>query len=418
MQLKTILNRIQKFKSFVYQDFQLVEQVKGLALMITILPRANSKPICSGCGRRRPVYDTMREARSFTYVPLWGIPVYFLYRVRRVHCPTCKVVVEKMPWAQGKCHLTHTFVWFLARWAQRLSWSEVAQAFLTSWDNVYRSVEKAVQWGLDHRSLEGITAIGVDEIAWKKGHHYLTLVYQIDQGCKRLLWIGQERTEQTLRGFFVWLGKKKSKALRFVCSDMWKPYLKVIAEKAGGALNILDRYHIMAKMNQAIDKVRAQEAKELKKKKQDHVLKRSRWILLKRPEHLTQKQEVKLAELLRCNLKTVRSYLLKEQFQQFWEYKKGGWAVKFMERWCRQVMYSKIDPMKKIAKMLRKHKPLIANWFKAKKVLSLGTVEGLNNKVRTVTKKSYGFRTLKATKLALFHNLGKLPQPEQTHRFC
>jgi transposase len=171
-----------------------------------------------------------------------------------------------MPWAAGKRRLTEAYSCFLADWAKRLSWQEVAVAFRTTWDHVFCSVERAVTWGRAHQDLSGIEAIGVDEISWQRGHRYLTLVYQIDRHCKRLLWIGEQRTVKTFIRFFRWFGKERSRELRFVCSDMWKPYLKVIAKKAKGALHILDRFHIMAHQNKAIDEVRAQEARELKKK--------------------------------------------------------------------------------------------------------------------------------------------------------
>jgi transposase len=417
MQVKTILNKIEKYRSFVYRKVTWVEESKEPTLLVEIVPRANGHPVCSRCGRSRPGYDT-QEPRRFEYVPLWGILVFFVYAMRRVNCPTCGVVVEQVPWAEGKHQVTTTYAWFLARWAKRLCWSDVAEAFQTSWETVFRSVDRAVRWGLEHRSLDGITAIGVDEILWHRGHKYLTLVYQINDGCKRLLWIGRERTEESFSKFFDLLGDKGSGAIRFVCSDMWKPYLNVIAKRAKQALNILDRYHIAAKMNKAIDEVRAQETKELKANGFKPVLKNSRWCLLKRPGNLTDKQDVKLAELLRYNLKTVRAYLLKEEFQFFWQYVRAGWAAKFLDKWCTKVMRSRLEPMKKIAKTLRSHRALILNWFKARGVISMGSVEGFNNKAKVTTRKSYGFRTFKAAEVALFHALGDLPEPKQAHRFC
>ncbi len=417
MQLKTILNRVLKIKSFVYGAVRWVEGVEGEpAIEIDVRGRANSRPECSICGRRGPGYDRLPE-RRFEFIPFWGIKVFFLYAPRRVDCPRCGVKVERMPWAAGKHHLTDTYAWFLAGWAKRLSWKEVAEAFSTTWDHVFHSVEMAVLWGRKHMDMSNINAIGIDEIQWQRGHKYLTLVYQIDAHCKRLLWIGKKRKVKTLLGFFRWFGKERSKTLSFICSDMWKPYLKVIAKKAGQAVHVLDRFHIMTHLSKAIDEVRATEARELLAKGYEAVLTKTRWLLLKRPENLSKKQEIKLADLLRYNLKSVRSYLLKEEFQFFWTYKSSYWAGWFLDKWCTKTMRSKIEPMKKTARMLRQHRQLLLNWFRAKGQLSSGVVEGFNNKAKLTTRKAYGFRTYYAAEIALYHTLGALPVPEVTHEF-
>jgi transposase len=380
MLLKTILNRIERHKSFLYGRDRIVEEEGQLAIEIEVEARANGQPICSGCGHRRPGYDRMPKPRRFQYVPLWGMAVYLIYTMRRVDCPRCGVKVERVPWAEGKSPLTTSHQWFLARWAKRLSIAEVARVFGTTWEHVFHSVEQAVSWGLAHRNLEGIEAIGVDEIQWQRGHKYLTLVYQIDEECRRLLWAGEDRTSKTLLQFFRMFGKERSGRLRFVCSDMWKPYLQVIAKKAGQAVHVLDRFHVMAKMNKAIDEVRAAEAKRLERDGYEPVLKHSRWCLLKREENLTEKQAVKLTELLQYNLQSVRSRLMREDFQRFWEYSYPACAAKFLDEWCTRTMRSKIEPMKKVAKTLRRHRDLILNWFRADGALSAGIVEGLNAK--------------------------------------
>ena len=417
MQLKTILNRVQKFKSFVYGNIVWLDPDQKTALKIEILARANSKPLCSGCERPGPWYDTL-EPRMFEFVPLWNIAVFLVYAMRRVNCPRCGVKVETVPWAEGKHTLTRTYMHFLATWAKRLSWKETAVAFRTTWEKVFHSVEWAVQWGLAHRDLSNVRSIGVDEVLWQRGHKYLTVVYQIDSECKRLLWVGRDRTIKTLLRFFRFFGKERSVQLLFICSDMWKPYLKVIAKKAGQAIHVLDRFHIVMHMNKAIDEVRAQETRELKSKGMSPILTHSRWCLLKRPENLTSNQEIKLRDLLRCNLKAVRSYLLKEDFQFFWEYLSPFWAGEFLDLWCTRVMRSRIEPMKKVARMLRSHRELLLNWFRAKKTISGGIVEGFNNRLKLTTRKAYGFRTFRAAEVALYHTLGNLPEPECTHRFC
>lgn len=416
MQLKILLNRVQKHRGFVYDTIRIVEDAKHPSLEIEIRPRANSQPICSQCQKKRPGYDRLKP-RKFQFIPLWGFLVFFVYAMRRVDCPTCGVVVEMVPWASGKSPRTIAYSWFLAQWAKRMSWLEVSRAFRTSWDMVYESVKMAVQWGRANMDLSGITAIGVDEIAWNKGHNYMTVVYQIDEARRRLLWVGEDRRVKTLLRFFQWFGKERTAELRFVCSDMWKPYLKVINQKATSAIHILDRFHIAQKLSKAIDKVRADEVRQLKTQGCEPVLRRMRWVLLKRKENLTAAQETKLARLLKFNLRSVRSYLLKEDLQGFWEYTSPHWAGKFLDRWCTRAMRSRIEPMKDVARMLRAHRGLILNWFRAKGAISSAVVEGLNGKAKVAIRKAYGFRTAETLETALYHQLGDLPEPPVTHEF-
>jgi transposase len=417
MQIKTILNRIQKHRGFVYGAVHLEEQPGRLALTVDISPHARNRPRCSGCGRRGAQYDRL-PPRRFEFVPLWGLAVFFLYMMRRVDCARCGVRVEQVPWAEGKHQLTTTYAWFLARWAKRLSWSEVAQVFHTSWDQVFRSVAMAVAWGRAHVDLTGIDAIGVDEIQWQHGHHYLTLVYQIDTACKRLLWIGQERRVKTLLRFFRWFGAERTHALRYVCSDMWKPYLTVVAKKAGHARHILDRFHIAKHMGDAVDQVRRAEVHDLKRHGRPAFLTKARWVLLRRRDHRTTADRVRLKDLVRHNLKAVRAMLLREDFEPFWTYRSPDWAGAFLDVWCTRVLRSRIQPMQKVALMLRRHRPLLLNWFRARGEISAGAVEGLNNKAKLTTRKAYGFRSYRCVEIALYHTLGHLPEPEVSHRFC
>jgi transposase len=416
MQLQTILNHVEPHKCFVYRHVGWDERALVPTLRVQVEHRKNSRPICSGCEQVRPGYDRLAE-RSWEFVPLWQIPVLLVYAMRRVNCPTCGVVVEQVPWGHGKCRQTKSYRWFLSQWAKRLSWSEVALVFGTSWNTVYRAVRDVVLWGRVHQDVSGVTAIGVDEIQWQRGHRYLTLVYQIDAGCRRLLWVTTERTEQSLEKFFDLFGEAILPTLEYVCSDMWRPYLEVIRRRAGDAVHVLDRYHIMARMNKAIDEVRAGEARRLKADGYEPVLKHSRWCLLKRAANLTSKQTVKLRELLEYNLRSVRAYLLREDFQRFWEYQSPGWARRFLREWCTRTMRSQLEPMKKVARSLRGHEELLLNWFRAKGEISAGIVEGFNNKAKLTLRKAYGFRTPEAMTVALYHQLGNLPEPEFTHRF-
>jgi transposase len=414
MRLVSILNQCHHFPGFVNETARICHETKSIE--VDVRARHGSKGKCSSCGQAGTTYDHL-GVRRFEFVPFWGFAVFLLYCMRRIDCRRCGVKVEALPWGHGKNQMTTAYVLFLAHWARKLSWQETALSFRTSWDKVCKAVEVVVQWGLAHRTLDSIRAIGVDEIQYSKGQKYLTLVYQIDAGCTRLLWIGKERTAATFHQFFDMIGAELTGGIEYVCSDMWKPYLRVIRERCTNAINILDRFHIVAKLNDAVNDVRGAESRKLTQGGFEPVLTKTRWCVLKRKENLTDQQRVRLRDLLRYNLQTVRAYLLKEQFQQFWNYNSPTWAGKFLDEWTTLVMRSRIEPMKKVARTLRSHRELILNYFRAKKQFSSGVVEGLNNKVKVTMRKSYGFRTFRITEIALYHALGKLPEPELTHRF-
>lgn len=415
MQLKTILNQVEKQKGFVYRSIRWNES--RTALLVRLTAHGRSRPVCGDCGRKGPQYDTQAE-RRFEFVPLWAIPVFFVYAMRRVNCRRCGVKVERVPWSDGKHRTTFSYRLFLSRWAKRLSWKETATVFGTSWDTVFRAVRWVVRWGIVNQEIGEVEAIGIDEIQYRRGHRYLTLVYQIDAGSRRLLHVARDRTEDSLREFFRVLPATTLQSLQFVCTDMWKPYLNVVADSCGHAVQILDRFHVMKKFGEKLDKVRAVEAKQMQAAGYEPVLKHSRWCLLKRRENLTDKQTVKLKDLLKYNLRSVRAYLMREDFQRFWEYRSPAWAGKFLDEWCTRAMRSKIEPMKQMAKTLRGHRELLLNWFRAQGELSSGCVEGLNGKAKLAMKKAYGFKSFETIEIALYHQLGKLPEPEFTHRFC
>ena len=414
MLLTRLLNACHHFPGFVYESARLDEATKTIEIQVR--PRRGSKPCCSGCSRSASGYDRLPE-RGFEFIPMWGFAVRLLYNMRRVQCAACGVKVEQVPWAMGKHTLTRAYMLYLAHWARKLSWQETARSFHTSWEKVCQAVEYVVQWGLEHRQWGAIRAIGVDEIQYGRGHQYLTLVYQIEAGCVRLLWVGKDRTAESFEKFFTVIGRELAEKIEFVCSDMWKPYLQLIAKHCTHALNILDRFHVVAKMNLALDDVRAAEARRMLQDGYEPVLKKSRWCLLKRPENLTDNQRVKLRDVLRYNLASVRAYLLKEDFRTFWDYDSPTWAGKFLDQWCTQVMRSRIEPMKKFARTVRAHRELLLNYFRARKAFSSGVIEGLNNKAKVTMRKAYGFRTFRITEISLYHALGKLPEPRLAHDF-
>jgi len=413
--LKSILNKVQPIKGFVYESVRFSEVLPD-TIEVAVVPRVGSKARCSGCDRPGSTYDHL-GTRTWLMTPLWIFTMALVYTMRRVQCEHCGVVVEKVPWASGKHGLCDGFRLFLAHWARQLSWDEVALSFGVSWADVYASIQWVVDYGLKHRILENIQAIGIDEICVRVGRVFWVLIYQIDSHWVRLLWVGHDRTGDTLRAGLDQLGDSVCAEIRFVCSDMWRPYFAVIRERLSGALHILDRFHIRQQLNEAVDDVRKGEVRALAEAGLKPRLKKLRWALLKNRKNWTGKERQRMRQLKTSGLASIRAYWLVAAFEHFWDYLSPNWAGKFLDGWCRRVCRSRLKPLKKVAASLTEHRDVLLNYFRAKKAFSSGIVEGLNNKAKLTFRKSYGFRTDKAREIALYHVLGKLPEPPLTHRF-
>lgn len=239
-----------------------VTQVTGdpRGLVAVIEPDLRFSPRCGQCLTPAPYRDT-RPMRRFRHVPLWAIPVELCYQPRRVSCPRCQGVhVEAMPWVSGKQHMTRALMVTLATWTRVLPWQQVARLFRCAWGTVATAVDEAVAYGLADRDLAGLTHIGIDEISRKRGHVYVTNVY--DLARKRLIWSGEGRTEATLEAFFDSLGAETTAAIEGICCDMWQPYIDVIKARAPQAVLVFDKFHLVRHLMEAVDQVRRDEIRE------------------------------------------------------------------------------------------------------------------------------------------------------------
>ena len=380
-------------------------------LVVRLERKRGRKLVCSGCGQRAWVYDTLRE-RRWSHVPLWGIAVSVLYSPRRVHCPHCGVKVEKIPWALGKSRLSLPLILLLAAWARLLSIETVAGLFNVSWSTVGAAVKHAVAYGLDQRESAGVLYIGIDELSRKKGHVYHTQIY--DLAGKRLLWSGEGRKKETLERFFDEWGREPTAKIKAICCDMWAPYVEVIKAKVPEAILVFDKFHLVRHLLQAVDQVRKEETRRMKKKN-PQLLKGSKYIWLKNPWNLTPKQKQRLGYLEKMNLKISRAYLLKESFRELWTYKYKGWAKRYVTKWFWWATHSRLKPMRDFAWLLRRHEEDVLNWFKIP--IDNGAVEAMNNNAKAVSHRARGYRSEKWFNLIQLHCLGKLPMPEFAHKF-
>jgi transposase len=236
---------------------------------------------------------------------------------------------------------------------------------------------------------------------------YLTVVYDLER--RVLLWVGDDRTEEAVRPFFTEeMGRRRCGTLQVVCMDMWAAYAKLVREHAPNAQILFDRFHIVKHLNEAVDAARRELWRRLTSKERA-TFKGTRWLLLKNPWNLKDSQKERLSTLVRWNSPLVRAWYLKEAFQLFWTYKQPWRAKQHLTKWIQSAMRSKLEPFKKFARMLRSHLDGILPWTKIR--VSNGAVEGMNNKIKSISHRSFGFRSAENFIVAIYHCCAPLPLP-------
>lgn len=365
---------------------------------------------CSVCGKRcREVHD-IRKQREWRDLSMRKLPLKLLYRPRRVECPRCGVRVEEFPWAEPWARVTTALSNAVAVLARELSWQGTAREYGLNWKSVATIVKRAVRYGLKHRARPPVHAIGMDEVSRRKGQVYLTVVYDLER--RVLLWVGDDRTEEAVRPFFTQeMGKRRCRTLRVVCMDMWAPYAKLVRDNAVNAQILFDRFHIVKHLSEAVDAARRDLWRQLTSKEKVEV-KGTRWLLLKNPWNLTNDQKERLSTLVRWNSPLVRAWYLKESFQLFWSYKQLGRAKQHLLKWMNSAMRSRLEPFKKFTRMLRSHLDGVLAWTKTR--LSNGAVEGMNNKIKSISHRSFGFRSASNFIAAIYHCCARLPLPAES----
>jgi transposase len=317
------------------------------------------------------------------------------------------VRVEDFPWAEPWARVTTALANAVAQLARELSWQGTARQYRLNWKSVATMVKRAVQYGLKNRSRPPVHVIGIDEVSRRKGQVYLTVVYDLER--RVLLWVGADRTEEAVRPFFTEeMGRRRCHTLQVICMDMWAPYAKLVRQHAPQAQILFDRFHIVKHLNEAVEEVRRSEMRRLSQKEKV-AFKRIRWLLLKNPWNLTNDQKERLSTLVRWNTPIIRAYYLKEVFQLFWEYHQPKRAHDHLEKWMRSAMRSRLEPFKKFVRMLRNHLEGVLAWTQCR--ISSGAVEGMNNKIKSISHRSFGFRTAEHFIAAIYHCCARLPLP-------
>jgi transposase len=376
--------------------------------MIVFIDRLGSRLLrCGVCRQRCKEVHDVRKEREWRDLSMRKLPLKLRYHPRRLECPRCGVRVEDFPWADPWARVTTALANAVAVLARELSWQGTARQYGLNWKSVATIVKRAVQYGLKHRARPPVHAIGIDEVSRRKGQVYLTVVYDLER--RVVLWVGDDRIEEAVRPFFTQeMGKRRCRTLRVVCMDMWATYAKLVREHAPNATILFDRFHIVKHLNEAVDEVRRELRRQLTMKERAD-FKGTRWLLLKNPWNLTHHQKERLSTLVQWNSPLVRAWYLKESFQLFWTYKQPWRAKQLLLKWMNSAMRSKLEPFKKFVRTLRSHLDGVLAWTKTR--LSNGAVEGMNNKIKSISHRSFGFRSADHFIAAIYHCCARLPLP-------
>jgi transposase len=364
---------------------------------------------CGVCRKRCLDIHSVRQEREWQDLSMRQSRLILRYCPRRVNCPRCGVRVEDFPWAEPWARVTRALSNAVSELARELSWQGTARQYGLNWKTVAGIVKRAVRYGLRHRKRPAVHVIGIDEVSRRKGQVYLTVVYDLER--RVLLWVGEDRTEEAVKKFFTEeMGRRRCSTLQVVCLDMWAAYGNLVREHAPQAQILFDRFHIVKHLQEAVDEVRRSEMRRLTGQ-QKVTFKSTRWLLLKNPWNLTREQKERLSTLVRWNSPIVRAYYLKESFQLFWDYKQEKRAQDLLNKWMNSAMRSRLEPFKKFVKMLRSHLAGILPWTKLR--LSNGAVEGMNNKIKSISHRSFGFRSAQYFIAAIYHCCARLPLPAE-----
>jgi transposase len=334
-------------------------------------------------------YD--RRVRRVRDLPCGDTRIYLEVEVRRVRCRSCGTVKrERLDFLADNPFYTKRFAHYVGRRCRSATIKDLAAELNLDWDTVKTLEKQYMRAQLAKAGTPGPKAIGIDEISIRKGHTYRIVVSDLIR--RRPIWFGgEDRSEASMAQFYDWLGDKKSRHVRLAVMDMWKPFRNTATARAPQAAILFDKFHIMRHLGKALDTVRKAEYARLSGRDR-RFIKGQKYTLLSRRENLSLKGRQSLKTLLAANKRLHTAYLLKESFGQLWGYEREGWARRFFENWCASLKWQRLKPYEQFAEMIDRHWDGIGAYCKPENKVSLGFVEGLNNKIRVIQRRAYGLR--------------------------
>jgi transposase len=338
---------------------------------------------------QRGWYD--RRVRRVRDLSSGAMRIYLEIEIRRVQCRRCgRVKRERLEFLADNPFYTKRFSYYVGQRCRQSTIQDIAKELHLDWDTVKTLEKQYMRAQLAKAGMPGPKAVGIDEISIRKGHTYRIVVSDLIR--LRPIWFGgEDRSEASMTQFYDWLGEKKSRGIRLAVMDMWKPFRNATRARAPQAAILFDKFHIIRHLGEALDQVRKSEYARLSGKDRRYI-KGQKYTLLSSRENLTLEGRQTLRTLLTANKRLNTAYLLKESFGQLWDYEREGWARKFFENWRASLKWQRLQPYEKFAEMIDRHWDGIAAYCKPENKVSLGFVEGLNNKIRVIQRRAYGLR--------------------------
>lgn len=364
---------------------------------------------CPTCGRRGKILRTRPSPRRWRDIPVSIWSVWLVYYPREIHCQTHGRVIEDLPWADTYSRITYRYEYLMLRYSQVMTQKAAAQLLRTSSSTISDQLHRSIKRIRSDHKIRALKQVGIDEISYCKGHKYVTLVYDLERSV--VVWAGAGKGRETIDKFFDnELSDYQKKQIKVGCCDMSNSYIGAIKTHCPNAVLVLDRFHMVKALNEAVDEVRKEQWREASPTHRK-VLKGLRWLLYRHSSTRTRENTSTLKALEKANNRIYRAWRLKDEFEQFWDYKATWAAERFLKNWMTSALRSRLAPLKKFVNTLRKHYSGVLAFIKVRITNAVG--EGLNRIAKIVKNRASGFRTLDAFTDMIFLVIGDLDIPAQ-----
>jgi transposase len=375
-------------------------------LHLTVKPYKNGCR-CPECGRRGRIVRQTTEFRQWEDITLMGMKVLLWYTPKEIDCPTHGRLQEAIPWAPAYSRITYRLEWRLCALCQIMTQKAAAEILKMAPSTLSDQLHRIITRVRDGHKIRGVTTLGVDEISFLKGRKFATLAYDLDRS--HVLWVGRGKGRETIDRFFnECLSKGQKARILWASCDMSRAYTEAIKHHCPNATLVIDRFHVVKALNQAVDEVRKDEWRALDTDGRK-AIKGLRWLLSMHSSNRTKGHTRFLNSLRNSNRRIHRAWVLKDEFERIWNYSYRASAEKFLKRWITAALRSRIPSLRQFVGTVRNHFDNIVAFTDRNLTNAVG--EGLNRIVKIVKNRASGYRNLDNFADMIFLTVGDLDIP-------